>query len=134
MPNRPRPSHKNASGDHGSVVENPGASEGGRSPNNLPLQLTSFIGREREMARVSALLGDSRLLTLTGPGGSGKTRLAVASEVARDFEDGVWLAELASLSDLDLVPQAVASVLGVREAPGSPIVETLAPALLQTST
>jgi Holliday junction resolvasome RuvABC ATP-dependent DNA helicase subunit len=75
------------------------------SHDNLPLQLTSFVGREREMAEVEDLLADHHLLTLTGPGGSGKTRLAlaVASEVVLDFEDGVWLVELASLSDPDLV-------------------------------
>ncbi len=95
--------------------------------NNLPLQVSSFVGREREIARVGELLADHRLLTLTGPGGSGKTRLAlaVASEVLGGFEDGVWLVELASLSDPDLVPQAVASVLGVREVPGSPLADSL---------
>ena len=71
------------------------------------------------------------MLTLTGTGGSGKTRLAlaVAFEVAEDYEDGVWLVELASLSDPELVPRAVASVLGAREQPGRPLIETLAEAL-----
>ena len=80
------------------------------------------MGREREMTRVRELLAEHRLLTLTGPGGSGKTRLAlaVASGAGGEFEDGVWLVELASLSDPDLVPQAVASVLGVQREPGSP--------------
>ena len=98
-----------------------------RPADNLPLQLTSFVGREREMAEIEKLLVESRLLTLTGPGGSGKTRLALAmaSELAGRFEDGVWLVQLAPLSDPDLVPQAVASVLGVRETPGTPLVETL---------
>ena len=106
----------------------PGPSEPGYRPDNLPLQLTSFIGRERETAEVEQLLAECRLLTLTGPGGSGKTRLAlaVASGVARRFEDGVWLVELAPLSDPDLVPQAVASVLGVRESPGAALADTLA--------
>ena len=103
-----------------------------RPPHNLPLELSSFVGRRQEIAEVKALVGEIRLLTLTGPGGSGKTRLAltVASEVARDFGDGVWLVELAPLSDPELVPQAVASVLGVREAPGSPLTETLSDHLL----
>ena len=103
-----------------------------RPLHNLPLELSSFVGRRQEIAEVKALVGETRLLTLTGPGGSGKTRLAltVASEVARDFEDGVWLVELAPLSDPELVPQAVASVLGVREAPGSPITGTLSDHLL----
>jgi predicted ATPase/DNA-binding CsgD family transcriptional regulator len=88
--------------------------------NNLPLQLTSFVGREREIAEARDLLAEQRLLTLTGPGGCGKTRLAlkVAGDLAERFEDGVWLVELASLSDSNLVPQAIASTLEVREAPG----------------
>jgi predicted ATPase/two-component SAPR family response regulator len=92
------------------------------------LQLTSFIGREREMSEVNELLVDkTRLLTLTGPGGCGKTRLAlaVANDLVEEFEDGVWLVELASLSDPALVPQAVASALGVREQPRRPMTETL---------
>ena len=74
------------------------------------------------------MLAEARLLTLTVPGGSGKTRLALAvdSEVARNFEDGVWLVGLASLSDPDLLPQAVASVLGARETPGTMLRDTLA--------
>jgi predicted ATPase/DNA-binding CsgD family transcriptional regulator len=94
---------------------------------NLPLALTSFVGREREMAEAGRLLDTGRLLTLAGPGGSGKTRLAlaVALEQVDRFEDGVWLVELAPLSDPDLVPQAVASVLGVRETPKTPLVDAL---------
>lgn len=96
-------------------------------PNNLPLELSSFVGREKELAEVKRLLEDSRLLTLTGPGGCGKTRLALAAagELAERFGDGVWLAELASLSDPDLVRRAVASALGVREQPGNPSTEVL---------
>jgi predicted ATPase/DNA-binding CsgD family transcriptional regulator len=98
-----------------------------RPTDNLPLALTSFVGREREMVEIEDLLVESRLLTLTGPGGSGKTRLALAmaSELAGRFEGGVWLVQLAPLSDPNLVPQAVASVLGVRETPGTPLAETL---------
>jgi predicted ATPase/DNA-binding CsgD family transcriptional regulator len=98
-----------------------------RTDNNLPLQLTGLVGREREISELGRLLAEARLLTLTGSGGSGKTRLAlaVASEVMEGYEDGVWLVELASLSDPDLVAQAVASVLGVREASGSPLLGTL---------
>ncbi|MGH3087774.1 MAG: hypothetical protein ACRDSJ_10725 [Rubrobacteraceae bacterium] len=71
------------------------------SMNNLPFELTSFVGREMEMAEVEGLLGGARLLTLTGPGGGGKTRLAleVARDLAGGFEDGAWLVELASLPD-----------------------------------
>lgn len=119
---------KDTAGYPGSVVEFPGGFDGGHPPNNLPLQLSRFVGRDREVAEIEALLADHRLLTLTGPGGSGKTRLALAAahEVGGSYEDGAWLVELAPLSDPELVPQALASVLGVREAPGSPLIETLA--------
>jgi hypothetical protein len=70
---------KNSVGEPGPVIEFPGKSEGGRQPHNLPLELSSFIGREREVAEVETLLSEHRLLTLTGSGGSGKTRLALAS-------------------------------------------------------
>jgi len=98
---------------------------------NLSAPLTSFIGRAREMAQVRSLLSSNRLLTLVGAGGIGKTRLAVAvaSSVVADYPDGVWLVELASLADAALVPQAVASVLGVLEEPGQPLERTLAHAL-----
>ncbi|HEY6103698.1 MAG TPA: tetratricopeptide repeat protein [bacterium] len=89
--------------------------------NNLPLQLTSFIGREREIEEVKALLTKHRLLTLTGPGGSGKTRLAVqvAADVVDGFTDGIWVVELASLTDGALVRQAALTALGLREEQGS---------------
>jgi hypothetical protein len=88
---------KNTAAEPGSVIEFPGKPEGGLPLHNLPLELSSFIGREREVAEVETLLGEHRLLTLTGSGGSGKTRLALASasEVADNFEDGVWLVEVA---------------------------------------
>lgn len=96
-------------------------------PNNLPQQLTSFIGREREMAEVKRLLTTTRLLTLTGAGGCGKTRLAlqVAADLLEEYPDGVWFVDLAPLSDPALVPQSVASALGVREEPGHPLGDTL---------
>ncbi len=98
-----------------------------RLPCNLPLALSTFIGREREVAEVERLVGDERLLTLTGPGGAGKTRLAlaVAHEVVEGFEEGAWWVALAPLSDPDLVPQAVASTIGVRETPGRTLGEAL---------
>ncbi|HEU5299707.1 MAG TPA: adenylate/guanylate cyclase domain-containing protein [bacterium] len=84
-------------------------------PNNLPTQLTSFVGREREIAAVRGLLSTSRLVTLTGPGGTGKTRLALqtAAELLPHVADGVWLVDLAPLSKAASIPQAVASVLNV---------------------
>ena len=101
------------------------------SPHNLPVARTSFVGREREVVEVKRLLAMTGLLSLTGPGGSGKTRLAV--ELARDligsYPDGVWLVELAPLSDPALVPGTVAGVLGVREQPNRPPIDTLAEAL-----
>jgi predicted ATPase len=99
-----------------------------RSAHNLPLQLTSFIGRERAMVEVKRWLAKARLLTLTGAGGCGKTRLAleVAARRVADFAEGVWLVELASLSDESLVPRAVASALGIPEQPGRALTETLA--------
>jgi predicted ATPase/class 3 adenylate cyclase len=97
------------------------------TPNNLPQQLTSFIGRERELLEVKRLLPSTRLLTLLGAGGLGKTRLSlqVAADAMDDFPDGVWFVDLAPLADERLVPQAVASVLGVTEETGRPVLEAL---------
>lgn len=91
-------------------------------PNNLPTPATSFIGRERELAEVKRLLAGTRLLTLTGSGGTGKTRLSlkVAAEVLPEFKDGVWLVELAPLTDPALIPSAVLTVFELREQPGRP--------------
>jgi predicted ATPase len=96
-------------------------------PNNLPLQLTSFIGRDKEMAQVKVLLTKTRLLTLTGSGGCGKTRLAlqVAAEVLDQYPDGVWLVELAPLADPALAPQTVAAALGLTEQTGKTLMQTL---------
>jgi predicted ATPase len=101
------------------------------APHNLPLQVNRFIGREREMTAVRGLLTTSRLLTLAGAGGSGKTRLAlqVATDLLDEFEHGVWWVELAALSDPLLVPQAVASALGLPERAGCTVTEALADAL-----
>jgi predicted ATPase/class 3 adenylate cyclase len=97
------------------------------TPNNLPQQVTSFVGREREQAEVKKLLARAPILTLLGIGGVGKTRLSlqVAADVLDRFTDGVWFVELASVTDARLVPQAVASVLGVIEEPGRPVTEAL---------
>ncbi|MEO7803141.1 MAG: adenylate/guanylate cyclase domain-containing protein [Actinomycetota bacterium] len=86
-------------------------------PNNLPVQLTSFIGREAEVAHVTDMLDASRLLTLTGPGGVGKTRLAlqVCAEMLDRFTDGVWMVDLSSTTDPSAVPFAIASSVGLRE-------------------
>jgi predicted ATPase/class 3 adenylate cyclase len=94
---------------------------------NLPVSPTAFIGRGRELAEINERLAASRMLTLTGAGGTGKTRLALqsAADLTERFKDGVWLVELASLSDPDLVVQTAAEAIGVREEPGRPIVKTL---------
>jgi non-specific serine/threonine protein kinase len=99
----------------------------GGTGHNLQAQLTFFIGRDREIAELTKLLASARLLTLTGAGGCGKTRLALelGARVLDRFPDGVWVVDLASLSDPDLVVQAVASVLDVREGPHRPILTAL---------
>src|SRR6516164_9505437 len=98
---------------------------------NLPAQVSSFIGREAELAAVRALVAASRLVTLTGAGGAGKTRLAlqVAAGLLDGAGEGVWFADLAPLTDPDLVARTVADVLGVREEPGRPVLETLVEAV-----
>jgi predicted ATPase/DNA-binding SARP family transcriptional activator len=98
------------------------------APAWLPAETTSFIGRESELATIEELLGLSRLLTLTGPGGSGKTRLALKAgqQAAGRYPGGVWLVELAAVARPDLVAAAAASALGVREEPGRPLAETIA--------
>jgi len=97
------------------------------TPNNLPNSLSSFVGRARELSEVRALLRDTRLLTVTGMGGIGKTRLALhaAAEEMDGYPDGVWLVELASLHDARRVAQSAASAMGVKEEPGRPVLEAL---------
>jgi predicted ATPase/class 3 adenylate cyclase len=96
-------------------------------PTNLPQQVTSFIGRERELAEVIELLKTTRILTLQGAGGIGKTRLAlqVAARETDAFPDGVWFVDLASVVDPGLVTNAIAHELGVQEEPGAPLLQTL---------
>jgi len=99
--------------------------------NNLPASLTSFVGREREVVEVKRTLAMTRVLTLTGPGGSGKTRLAleVAAELVGAYPDGVWLVDLAPLLEPGLVARQVAGALEVPERPGEPLTDTLLDAL-----
>ncbi len=98
-----------------------------RPRHNLPLQLSSFIGREREIAEVRRLLAGSRLVTLTGAGGSGKTRLALqaAEGLLNSFADGVWFIELAALSEPALVVSVIATTLGIVEQKNQPLANTL---------
>ncbi|HSL46763.1 MAG TPA: adenylate/guanylate cyclase domain-containing protein [Anaerolineales bacterium] len=96
-------------------------------PNNLPAQLTSFVGREKELADVRRLLNNTHLLTLIGPGGTGKTRLSVqaASEALEQYPDGVWFVELAPILDPLLVPRTTAMVIGLRDEPQRPVIDML---------
>jgi predicted ATPase/class 3 adenylate cyclase len=100
-------------------------------PNNLPAQVTSFVGREREMAEVKRLLQGNRLVTLTGPGGTGKTRLSlqVAADLFEDFPHGVWLVELSTVSDPELVAETIINAVRIREAPDKTPLTTLVEAL-----
>ena len=96
-------------------------------PNNLPLQTSSFVGRERERAELKAHLGTARLVTLLGMGGLGKTRLSlrVADEMSHQFPDGVWFIDLSPLRDAGLVVAEVAQSLGLRDEPDRPLLQTL---------
>jgi predicted ATPase len=96
-------------------------------PNNLPMQLTTFIGREREIAEVKQDLEAHRLVTLTGSGGTGKTRLSlqVAADLLERFDHGVWFVELASLTDPELIPQMIISAIGISEQAGKQPLEYL---------
>src|ERR1700739_2375442 len=101
------------------------------SPGNLRRAATSFIGRESEVAEIEAAVRSHRLVTLTGVGGVGKTRLAleVAARLADEFPDGVWVFELAAVADPGAIPDAVASVLGITQQPGKTVSESVAAAL-----
>jgi len=123
----PHSSDSSSAGFPARVEEARSASEAPSRRHYLPLARTSFIGRERETLEVKRLLAMTRLLTLTGAGGCGKTRLAlkVASDLVGAYPDGVWLVDLAPLSEAEMVQQAVAQALGVREQTGRALLETL---------
>src|SRR5437879_6485799 len=103
----------------------------GTSRTNLPLALTSFVGRHAELDTVKRLISESRLVTLTGAGGIGKTRLAleVARELADQYRDGTWLVELAPLANADLVPNVVLAALGFGAQASDPPTKSLISAL-----
>jgi predicted ATPase/class 3 adenylate cyclase len=95
------------------------------SPSNLPVQLTSFIGRKRELAEAKQLLSSAHLLTLIGPGGTGKTRLSLqlAADLLPSFAKGAWLVELAPLTDPAMILQTIVPMFGLREIPGVPLIK-----------
>jgi predicted ATPase/class 3 adenylate cyclase len=95
------------------------------TPNNLPVQLTSFVGRVKELEEIQNFISSSRLLSLVGPGGTGKTRLSLqtAANVLESFSDGAWLVELAAVSDPTMVPQSIAAALNLREKPGKSLLD-----------
>src|SRR5262245_53071400 len=103
------------------------AEQTGAHRHNLPAQVTGLVGRAAEVAELRRLLGETRLLTLTGAGGCGKTRLAieVGAAVLHAHPDGVWFVDLAPVAEPALVPQTVAVALEVREEPGRSIRDTL---------
>jgi predicted ATPase/class 3 adenylate cyclase len=102
-------------------------------PNNLPVQLTSFVGRDAEIAEAARLLREHRLVTLTGPGGTGKTRLAmaVATELLPAVTDGAFFVDLSIVDDPGAVPSAVAQAVGAQEEPGRPLIDTLTDSLAE---
>jgi predicted ATPase/DNA-binding XRE family transcriptional regulator len=103
---------------------------------NLPLQLTIFIGREKQQAEITNLIAKNRLVTLVGTGGIGKSRLAIqtTSALLNDFPTGIWLVELASLSDPALVPQTVGAVFGIRQGSNPALIETIIHVLRASTT
>src|SRR5437660_1087281 len=103
------------------------ANRASKPKHNLPYQLTSFVGREQEIAQLEELVTANRLVTLTGAGGAGKTRLAleVAARAVESFPDGAWLVELAPLSDPGLVLPTLAGGLGLTEQPGKRLIDTI---------
>ena len=94
---------------------------------NLPIQLTSFIGRQKEMPLVRKMIGEHRLVTVTGAGGCGKTRLAIetATRMVQDFQDGVWFIDLAPIASGELVAKEITEVLKIKERTTQIILETL---------
>ncbi|TXJ84267.1 AfsR/SARP family transcriptional regulator [Streptomyces lavendulae] len=118
----PRPSGRSQATDPSRATDRSQATDPSQAPDgpaqgNLPARLTSFVGREADLAALAADLGTARLVTLLGPGGAGKTRLSqeAAEAVRHVVRDGVWLAELAPVDDPDAVPQAVLTAIGARE-------------------
>jgi non-specific serine/threonine protein kinase len=111
----------------GKIAESDRAASPALPQHNLPRPVTSFVGRKSEIGEIKQLLTISRLLTLSGPGGCGKTRLALesATELIEKYTHGIWFVDLTALRNPELVPQAIATVLGVRETQGQPLMAAL---------
>ena len=118
----------------GLCEQDDGALCGRGAVGNLPIELTTFVGRHNELAETRRLLRSARLVTLTGIGGVGKTRLALraAEKVRHAFPDGVWLVELGELSDASLLANVVAGTLGVRAPADKPLEDALVDVLADT--
>ena len=126
MPEASYPSPRER-GERARLVALPGGQTSQVSRSILPGEVSSFVGREEELGEIVRLLRGHRLVTVTGVGGSGKTRLAlaVASELDEIFADGLWVVELASIADPELLPRVVAAAVDIGERPGQPPTETL---------
>jgi len=113
--------------DESALIEESSAKDKKIVQHNLPLQLTNFIGRERDIEEIRNLIGKHRIVSLTGAGGYGKTRLAceVAAELLQDYKDGVWFVDLAPITSEDLVVKEITEVLKIVEEPNRTIIDTL---------
>ena len=128
MTRAPQPPEPEAEAAGGQLFALPYARVGAWRRSNLPAQVSSFVGREQELSAIAGLLREHRMVTVIGPGGAGKTRLAIAAaaELVDVFDDGVWMIELAPVVDPALVAQTVAAVVDVREQPGRPLIDAVA--------
>jgi predicted ATPase/class 3 adenylate cyclase len=124
-----RPEHLYQVVAAGLLSDFPALASGITHPHNLPVEITSFVGREKEIDELKKIINEpnTHLVTITGPGGIGKTRLSlrIAEEMLGIFQDGVWLVELASLTDPAFLPQVIAQALHVREMPGQSMIKIL---------
>ena len=127
MPEAYQPSLPDSPGERARLVALPGGQGGRHRRPRLPTAVSSFVGRDEELSEVVRLLRAHRLVTLTGPGGSGKTRLAlaVAGELIEIFAGEMWLVDFATVTESDEVVRAVAAAVGIGERPGQPLAETL---------
>ncbi|HEU5485504.1 MAG TPA: AAA family ATPase, partial [Microlunatus sp.] len=131
MPEATSQAPRSSGAEYVRLVALPGGRSGAVTGAPLPSQVSSFVGRESELSEIVQVLRTHRLVTLTGVGGIGKTRLAlaVAGELDGIFPDGVWVIELAPIADPGLLPRGVAAAVGISERPGQSLTDTLAEVL-----